>query len=573
MGLISSIFNSEKRKRKQRFEEAYKRMKMRQSEGQRPSEPTYSPKHGGYLETPEPRATRSRASAARVEEPRMQEPRVPEPKYTEPPRYKPTRPEYILPRPIYSESMPRGFVHPKVTKPKYVPPKETYTEDAPQRATRQRPARAEYVAPKLAYWDDIDQQAELAKEAAKLEELAAPKAAPVEEAVQSTVAAPTLPELAPVDTMPTALPEDEEDLAEELDEDEEESLFESLKIWVRTKLLRRVQQVVGLALFVAACYWFTGYVSEVYADANDQNHVNLWSQQRFEDFYALPEGWLDMVFLGSSHSFTTFDPNQFEGRFNAFQLGMPLQTPDSSFFTLLEVYSYQRPDIVVMELYWNVMRNDFEAGQIDTFFRVLRSEELRQRYIEEVLPLNERVMYEIEAIRHQAAAFAFANAWIRNFVRDSELFYEEGFVEDLPQGIEYYRSLGYVYSNLVMTQTEFNRLYRTPARRLNFTIAPRQRHFLEEMVRLTEYHGSQLVFVTAPISNVSFANILDYDDIHREISSFAEYHGIPYLDFHLRNIELGLFDDDMFRDHGHLNHRGAMVAGEYFMQWLEEVLR
>ncbi|MCL2674627.1 MAG: hypothetical protein FWE92_04770, partial [Defluviitaleaceae bacterium] len=507
-------------------------------------------------------------------EPGMQEPRISEPKYTAPPRYESPKPEYILPRPIYSESMPRGFVYPKVVKPKYVPPAETYSEDAPQRPPRPKAARPEYAPPRVAYWDGIDRQAERDKEAAKLEELASPKAIEADEAVQSTIVAPPLPKDIPVETMPVdTLPPVEDEFAEEPQEDEEEGFFEGLKTWVRTKLLRRVQQVAGLALFVAACYWFTGYVGGVYAEANDRNHVNLWSQQRFEDFYALPDGWLDMVFLGSSHSFTTFDPNQFEGRFNAFQLGMPLQTPDSSFFTLLEVYNYQRPGIVVMELYWNVMRNDFEAGQIDTFFRVLRSEELRKRYIEEVLPLNERVMYELEAIRHQAAAFAFANAWLRNFVRDSELFYEEGFVEDLPQGIEYYRSLGYVYSNLVMTQTEFNRLYRTPARRLNFTIAPRQRHFLEEMVRLTEYHGSQLIFVTAPISNVSFANILDYDDIHREISGFAEYHGIPYLDFHLRNIELGLFDDDMFRDHGHLNHRGAMVAGEYFMQWLEEVLR
>ena len=567
-------------------------MKARQSEGQLYGEHTSSPRSDAYLETPKPRTARSKAerpapkpeysqpSTAYSEntDKRAVRPQTPEPQYTNPPRTEPKAHNYILPRPIYSDIITPKFERPKVVKPKYEPPAPTYAESTPEKAERPKAARPTYVPPKVAYWDDIDQQDEF------LAETALPGNEPTK--IMSGEDIPSLADITLHEDTDRPLPQpepiriaidefeaddDEADHAE-TDEYEPEGIADRLRLWVRTKLLRRVQQVAGLAIFIVACYSFTDYVGRMYSYANDQNHVNLWSQQRFEDFYALPEGWLDMVFLGSSHSFTTFDPAQFEGRFNAFQLGMPLQTPDSSFFTLLEVYRYQQPDIVVMELYWNVMRNDFEAAQVETFFRVLRSEELRRRYIEEVLPLNERVMYEVEAIRHQAAAFAFANAQIRNFVRDSELFYEEGFVEDLPQGIEYYRSLGYVYSNLVMTQTEFERIRRTPARELNFTIAPRQRHFLEEMIRLTQYHGSQLIFVTAPISNVSFANILDYDEIHREISGFAAYHGIPYLDFHLRNLELNLFDDDMFRDHGHLNHRGAMVAGEYFMQWLDEVL-
>jgi len=350
---------------------------------------------------------------------------------------------------------------------------------------------------------------------------------------------------------------------------EKGSLHDRLYNWVVTKLSRRAQQTAAIALFVLACYAFAGFLGGLYSEANDRNHVNLWSQQRFDDFYALPEGWLDMVFLGSSHSFTTFDPAQFEGRWNAFQLGMPLQTPDSSFFTLLEVYNYQRPDIVVMELYWNVMSPDFEPAQVETFFRVLRSEELRRRYIDEVLPLNERFKYDIEAIRFQEAAFAFGNAWIRNFTREREMF-NDGYTPEIQPYIEYYRALGYIYSSRIMPPAEYERLSRTPPRRLNFQIAPSQRHFLEEMVSLTREHGSQLIFVTAPISNVSFANILDYDDIHATISGFAELHGIPYLDFHKSGIT---FDDDMFRDHGHLNHRGAMVAGAYFMDWLEGVLQ
>ncbi|MCL2851639.1 MAG: hypothetical protein FWE20_01205 [Defluviitaleaceae bacterium] len=598
MEQILSIFNSDRRKARERFEKKYKEMKMRQADRSAAEYYDTEPRAAGS-DFANPRAARqdtARQEAVRQDTARREAERR-EAEQWETARKDAVRQETERQEAVRREAERKETARQEAVRREAARREAERWEAARQEAIRQEIELREAEQREAARQESIRQETERrkderkeAEEAARQESMrskviridtrrprverkeariAASPEAENPEAVSAAHMAVESPDAVVMRPRVALL-----GAAGPIDADIEtwgDSLHDRLYNWVVTKLSRRTQQIVAIAVFAAACYAFTGVVGGIYSEANDRNHVNLWSQQRFDDFYALPEGWLDMVFLGSSHSFTTFDPAQFEGRWNAFQLGMPLQTPDSSFFTLLEVYNYQRPDIVVMELYWNVMRRDFEPAQVETFFRVLRSEELRQRYIDEVLPLNERVKYDIEAIRFQDAAFAFANAWIRNFTRDSEIF-QDGYTPEIQPYIEYYRALGYVYSSRIMPQAEFERLSRTPARRLNFQIAPSQRHFLEEMVRLTAEQGSQLIFVTAPISNVSFANILNYEDIHREISGFAELHGIPYLDFHLSNMEQELFRDYMFRDHGHLNDTGARVAGAYFIEWLEGVL-
>ena len=39
-----------------------------------------------------------------------------------------------------------------------------------------------------------------------------------------------------------------------------------------------------------------------YQEAASHNIINAFTQKRFEDFYALPQNSLNMVFIGSSHS-------------------------------------------------------------------------------------------------------------------------------------------------------------------------------------------------------------------------------------------------------------------------------
>ena len=81
-----------------------------------------------------------------------------------------------------------------------------------------------------------------------------------------------------------------------------------------------------------------------------------------------------------------------------------------------------------------------------------------------------------------------------------------------------------------------------------------------------------LIFVTAPVANVSMGYIKNYELIHNEIASFAKENDVPYIDYNIINMEEGMFDTENFRDDAHLNDSGVKILDAHFNEWLSNVL-
>ena len=96
-----------------------------------------------------------------------------------------------------------------------------------------------------------------------------------------------------------------------------------------------IAEVLVFILLFSAVYKVT---ETKYAAAAEQNVVNAWTKSRFDGFYAQEENTVDMVFIGSSHSYCTFDPENFDKELGtlSWQLGTPLQHYDTSLYTLKE---------------------------------------------------------------------------------------------------------------------------------------------------------------------------------------------------------------------------------------------
>ncbi|MDR1540632.1 MAG: hypothetical protein LBU32_22045 [Clostridiales bacterium] len=306
----------------------------------------------------------------------------------------------------------------------------------------------------------------------------------------------------------------------------------------------------------------------LYEGVAAKNKVNAWSKQRFEDFYNL-EDELDMIFIGSSHSYCTFAPEIISGLMgiSSFQLGMPLQHPDSTYFTLLEALSFQSPSAVVMEVYWDVLDEDFEVKQADALFQVIRNDSLKERYIREVFPWNEKIKYNIAAIRFQQDFLAYANSKVKTA---AERALEISNNVEAQAGEERYAYRGFMYCDYQMLESEYG-----PTNQFagfdgkNWTFSKVQKQYLSRIAELCEDRGIELFFVTAPVAPVSMDFISNYDAVHDAVSAFAKSKGIPYLDFNIANAMESLFDNSNFRDDAHLNYSGAEIACEYFSRWME----
>jgi len=311
------------------------------------------------------------------------------------------------------------------------------------------------------------------------------------------------------------------------------------------------------------------WIGEKYSSAAAENRVNVWSRQRLDDFHDLAPNSLDLVFLGSSHSFCTFDPEKIDEVMgtNSFQLGMPMQHPDVSYFTLREVLRTQKPETVVVTLSWSLLQDNFSMQQIEHLFPVLdgRGAYLREDILDNMFPLNQRVKFNIAPIRYQQSFFAFMNNRLMSYLSDEHGLRMPGAVGE---GQEYYRSRGYVFASYIMTEAEAARIRNSPMRNVrNWRPSLVQVNYVEQIAHLAREEGINLVFVTAPVSNIYLATYENYEAIHNQVRAIAEGLSVPYLDFNMLNLNGQMFLDEHFRDARHLNDNGAAIAANFFAAW------
>lgn len=324
-------------------------------------------------------------------------------------------------------------------------------------------------------------------------------------------------------------------------------------------------------LFVALIIPFVYFVGNKYSTASTENKINSYNESRWEEFYSQPENSIDMVFLGSSHSYCTFDPLIVDEGLGTrgYQLGMPLQHLDSTYYTLKEVLNYQKPDDVVLEVYWDMLDDDFELTQAGYLFQVLKNKSLESQYIKEVFPLSEKVKYNVNIFRYQADYFAYRNTKLKEKLENNYGLFTP--TKAKQEGIEEYRSRGYTYCNYNMLPDEFDKT--NQFKNLDgskWEASSSQLKYLNNIIRLCADNDIRLTFVTAPVANVSLDYIKNYDIIHSYIQNIADNNGIKYLDFNIVNKDKKLFETSNFRDDAHLNHSGVEIADNYFIKWYND---
>lgn len=315
------------------------------------------------------------------------------------------------------------------------------------------------------------------------------------------------------------------------------------------------------------------YIGNKYSQASTENLINTYNEKRFNEFYSLEKNSLNTVFLGSSHSYCTFDPLIFKERLgiNAYQMGMPLQHLDSTYYTLKEVLNYQSPKNVVLEVYWDMLDDDFELKQATMLFQVMKNKDLENEYIKEVFPPAEKIKYNNDIFRFQADYFAFKNNEYKTKIENK--FSVKLKASERQVGTEEYRSLGYTYCDYHMLKGEFDKTnqFRSFDGK-DWKESSKQIKYLNNIIALCKEKNINLIFVTAPVANVSFNYIKNYDIVHNKINKIAEKNGIKYYDYNLINQEEKLLTNDNFRDDAHLNHSGVEIVDNNFIDKIKDDL-
>lgn len=335
--------------------------------------------------------------------------------------------------------------------------------------------------------------------------------------------------------------------------------FKYVLLFLKTLLL--------CGLIIPAVMW----LGDTYKQASKENLVNKFNEQRFSDFYK-NDNCYDLIFIGSSHSYCTFDPKIFDERLgcSSYNMGMPLQLTASTYYELSDILKHQKPKTVVMEVYWGVMDSDFQINQVTQLFQVLNNDELKAEYIRSVFPLSEKIKYSVDALKYQSDYFAYKSdeydEKLRNLlgtVKPAE--------EKHTEGREEYGGKGFVYCDYNMLPGEYDRTNQFKGLDgRDFEFSDEQMKYLDKICGLCEEKGVKLIFVTAPIAPVSMDYIKNYDAIHLKIEAFAQRKGIPYFDYNIINREEKLLTNENFRDDAHLNYSGVEIVDDHFINLTKE---
>lgn len=331
---------------------------------------------------------------------------------------------------------------------------------------------------------------------------------------------------------------------------------------------------VKVLVFVLALVPTVIFIGDKYAVATTENQVNNYSESRWKEFYGLEKNSVDTLFLGSSHSYCTFDPEIFDNALgtSSYQLGMPLQHMDSTYYTLLEALNYQKPELVVLEVYWDMLDDEFELTQAGYLFQVLENPQLEQQYINEVFPLSEKIKYKTDVLRYQGDYFAYRTSKLNKDIEQKLNVVTPAKAKQT--GTEKYRSRGYTYCDYNMLPDEFDKTNQFKGLDGKYwSYEQAQIKYLNKLVELCRTNSIDLVWVTAPIAPVSMDFIKNYDLIHLSIQQLADKYGVEYYDYNYINKEKNLLTNNNFRDDAHLNHSGVEIVDRDFMTVVKKHLK
>lgn len=268
-----------------------------------------------------------------------------------------------------------------------------------------------------------------------------------------------------------------------------------------------------------------------------------------EVFYKQEQGSIDVMFYGSSHTYSDINPAVLwrEEGIASFDLAGSLQPLWNTYYYMKESLKYQRPKVMVVELVRAIEDREYieEARTVINTFGMKLSREkyeaIRVSTPDHLIPYllgypvyhsryGELSREDFESFENSAAGRAYKGFYPLFATKEFEGFSDMGSV--------------------------------TGSREL----APKTEEYLKKIIDLSKEEGIPLVFMISPYQGI----IESEQEIFNRCGEIAGEEGIPFLDFNRLYEELGLDPGEDLAEFSHLNHRGSTKLSAWLAEWLKE---
>lgn len=281
--------------------------------------------------------------------------------------------------------------------------------------------------------------------------------------------------------------------------------------------------------------------------------------KRFDSFlnyayYKIPKDSIDLLFVGSSHSYCTFNPRLFDHylKCNSLNLGTDSQSFKITYFSILETLKHQKPKVIIIEVY-PIVNNETSIVALRPHLDTMKLYSINKlSLIRNSFSINEGANNYINTIYYH-------NRWKEfNDLRKIEYKgYEgwEGRIKNKGFG-------GYVRTSIKNTLTYdlYNNTFDS-----SFSIIDEHLNLLENLFKICKERDIKVI-LTSPPTIKDYANTLGvlYNPTLKELMKTYEVDSIDFNDGRKKYEKICFFDNY------HLSLAGADEVSFEMAQFLKE---
>lgn len=268
-----------------------------------------------------------------------------------------------------------------------------------------------------------------------------------------------------------------------------------------------------------------------------------------EVFYEQPENSIDVMFYGSSHTYSDINPAVLweKAGIASFDLAGSLQPLWNTYYYMKESLKYQKPKVMVLELVRAIESRDYieEARNVTNTFGMKLSQE-KYEAVKASTP-DKLVPYLLEYPVYHSRYSELSAEDFRPYLGD-------------PNGKTYKGFYPLFETKAFDTMPDMSAVTDST------TLSAKTEDYLRRIIALSKEEGIPLVLMVSPYQGI----IESEQRIFNRTKEIAAEEEIPLLDFNLMYEELDLNPAEDMAEFSHLNHRGSTKLSAWLADYLKE---
>lgn len=283
----------------------------------------------------------------------------------------------------------------------------------------------------------------------------------------------------------------------------------------------------------------------------------------WQGFYDLKRGEAELLVVGSSHAYATFDTSVIfeETDMESYILASNSQNVVQAYFNVKEALHYQRPQAIILEAFSLDNNNNWRYGETPDRDWKKESNIDGMRF---GLTKLEAVMTQYERANWSYALTPIARChgnWEDIMTIGSNLAFLTG-------GIREYSSFHPSWTS--MSEETAQQYAQAAYNPTEWVISEANVLYFRKLAKACREEEIPLYVVMAPMYDVYIRSI-NYDSCTNKIAELAESEGVYYLDCNRYYEEIGLTAEDfedLYNSYHHLNVSGAEKTTRFVMKML-----